>query len=116
MTFSGARRTGNFFNQAMWVPADRDGALRAPTARIDFNLCKRLGEREHALIFRLKMLRRVARAAIEMHLMEGGGALEGRPVIIEVKCFVPSPRLSCARAIDQVYDRSGSPRIIIRGT
>lgn len=92
---------GNFFNQAMWVPAGRDGALRAPIARVDFNLCKRLGEREHALIFRLKMLRLVARAAIEMHLMDGGGVFEGRSVITEVKCVVPSPRLSCVRAIDQ---------------
>jgi len=42
------------------------------------------------------MLRCVARAAVEMHLMGGGAALEGRrPVITEVKYFVPSPLLSC---------------------
>lgn len=51
------------------------------------------------------MLRRVARAAIEMHLMDGRrAALEGRPVITEVKCFVPVTSAVvcvCARAIDQ---------------
>jgi hypothetical protein len=106
-----------FFNQTMWVLANRDGALRAahrraaPPESILISV-RDLGW-ECALIFRLKTLRRVARAAVEMHLMGGGAgvALEGRrPVITGVKCFVPSPSpllscvcmCGCACAIDQV--------------
>lgn len=74
----------------------------ASPSPIDFNLCKRLGAGIRALIFRLKMLRRTARAAVEMHLTSDGAALEGRPVISEVKCFVPpSPHPPCVRAIDR---------------
>lgn len=111
VTFSGARRTGNFFNQAMWVHANRDGALRALTAG-SILITVRDSGRECALIFRLKMLRRVARAAVEMHLIGGGAALEGRrPSYNRSQMFcavtVTSPVVCARDRSGLVYDRPG---------
>lgn len=113
----------------MWVLANRDGALRAahrrasPPGSILISV-RDLGW-ECALIFRLKTLRRVARAAVEMHLMGSGAgvALEGRKagynrsqMFCTVTVTSPVARVYASDRSGPVYDISGSSWIIIRDT
>jgi len=83
---------------------NRDGATKGAGSIL---ISVRDSGRKYALIFGLKMLRRVARVAVEMHLTGDGVALEGRrPSYNRSQMFcvaTPSPLPSCVRAIDQPW-------------